>query len=176
MARLTEADREEIVASESRKKFHKKLSDLEIKIIDQATKEAEKEYKDRIDMIDEALIDNHFVRTCNEVRVALKHNPNNHECVVIRSRIPVYFNSWGGLRLDNPSSKLSSLIKKKQELREERKAFEKELIQTLRAFTTDKKLIASIPEFKSYFPENGKPTALIPVEQIEKVRKSLAKR
>lgn len=77
-----------------------------------------------------------------------------------------------------PNKEVLTNIKASKKIRVARDEFRKDLRQVLYSYTTDKKLLAVVPELKEYFKDSQKAQSmsLVPVEQINKVRKSLKRK
>lgn len=73
------------------------------------------------------------------------------------------------------SARLDGLINVRKKVLKERGDFRSSLSKVLYAYTTDKALLKQVPELAKHFKNNDVVTAIVPIEQINKVREALKK-
>lgn len=170
--RITKSIAESISKTEKLKKFDPVIEKNKQALILEAEKiiKAQNTVK-----IPQNLIDEGFVRTCSRFSLVVEQ-----ESVYGRTK---YFDLHGSYPVtvfkDNFNVKFEGRIK---ELYEKYKKsinegadFETNLRRTILSFTTSVSLLKHIPELKEYFKDESKPMALVPIDQINNIRKILRK-
>lgn len=168
--RLTNDKRDSIIGTEVNKKFYDKMANSEKAIREELEKLAKKLVPK---WITPEIVASGFISTSNEVDIKGEN-----------------YRFWRGLDLDHStlynyhpvkdyshkiekSKMFIKLIKIRKELIKTKGEFRKDLRQVLYSYTTDVKLLEAIPELKDYFKDQITSTALVPLEQISRVRKAI---
>lgn len=171
MSRLTNQKREEILKDQTKIKFYDVLKISKDNLIKEMTKDVIKTVPT---WITQKMVDSGFIKISSSIEDLGSYG--SREC---------YENVMNEISLNDcfPSKcyehtiKITPKIKKYAqiivEINEEKDKFYKELRSLLNSFSSDKKLIESIPELKKYFKDDCKKYALVPVARINKLRKQL---
>ncbi len=164
------AVKDQIVKEESNKKFNKLIDAAKKKYILAIEKQAKKDFKESGIKIPKKLIDSGYIRTTTGIYLKYKGS-SDYGYESVYNPQPVKANSSGiEITMTEELIKLKKALKK---LHSEKSKFQEELRQVLNSYTTDKKLLAAVPELQSYFMGGVMVTTLVPVETVNKVRESL---
>lgn len=171
--RLTNSMRDSIINQEVNNKYHDKRNEAEKKFRD-AIEELAKKAVAAGPKIPQELIDSNYIRLTDSARIEYSCGEKDNY-YQLYNYYPANIN---GNKIEIKATKtVEKLRDKLRSIREERIKFKRSLKQILYAFTTDKQVVAAIPEFKHYFANQQKAQsmAVIPAEQINSIRKQLVK-
>lgn len=182
--RITNAKREAILEEEVSEKFHETKLKLHKEIIDFLDNEASKQVSKKV--LKSGLVEEGYIKSCNEIRLVGK---NRDEADKLGDQINTSRWSCRDVTIFNfyPCKKyqdvfeikitktLENKVKKYVVLKEEESEFKCELRAVLHAYSSSKQLLKAMPELSIHFENEINANALIPFDQIEKVRKSLVR-
>jgi hypothetical protein len=178
--------RDNILNKETALKYDKKFSAIKQKALDECLKLV----KNSLEGIKfpQDLIDKSYLLQSNRVTVVYSQefktehiSANRYSCSTEDYSIDEVFpvKPHRGNHSIEANKKLENLYVERKNLYTEKDKFFKELRNILYSFANDKQLIEVMPELKIYFQDDEalkKTTALVPIDQINLVRKQLAKR
>lgn len=174
MSRISMSVADSIAKQEATKKFDPKINEAEQEFRRLLTEKVKK--KNPVPASVQKVVDSEpgWIRHENSIRVyGIDGNEGNYKYLELSETVPVTIH--GSLTVEvtedlkKKYAKWNGLIKEKCE-------FKREIERVLLGLGTPKRVVEQIPELKKYFEnELAKSTALVPVEQIKKVRSQLAK-
>jgi hypothetical protein len=170
--RLSNAKRDSIVRIEVKKKYHKRLS------------EAEKAFKLELDVamaktvpknFDQKLVVDGWIKTTCEARIyGLTSNKSDYEYGKVDNFYPL--KKYGSYIEITASKSLLSKHKIIEKIKSDMYDFKCDLRKTLYSFTTSKMAVENIPELAEHFKDEQKSKAVLPIDEINKVRKMLKRK
>lgn len=161
--RLTIDKRGSILRQETNNKFYDKVGGIKKQLLGLV--------EDEVKKISPKIPENleGYINTSNYFKLE-----GSEECPI--DSLDNYYPRKGHQRLTiKVTPKIKTKLKQYYRLEEEEIHFRKELRAVLYGFSCAKKLCKAIPEFEKYFENEIASNALVPVEQINSVRKRLAK-
>lgn len=170
--KLTIGIRDGIINQEVRNKFHDKEFEAENKFNKAVEDEVIKKIKKSKVDVPQNLIDLGFVYTSNTAKIKGLDDSRYGFYHDLGNYYPIT-RSDGSFRLET-TAKITKAYANLKKVRDEECKFRKELRSILYSFTTDTQVVKHLPELKSYFTDSIS-TAIIPIEQINNMRKQLKK-
>ena len=174
--KLTIAIRDEIVERETELKYHDLILKAEKSFIEAVQAQAIKEHAPK-EKIPQWLIDGNYINHTRSIRIC--HHDGQTISYGDGKNVEIYENIYVDQHTDNARVTMNKGTEKKRdklrELKSNKKSFRDSVRNVVNSFNTDKQILEHIPEFSAYFPAN-QAFQLVPVEELEKVRKMLVKR
>lgn len=172
--RITNAMRDSILEKESNKKFYDIISSQEKDFNDQCNIECGNHIAKITPEINSKLLEENWLRTCNSFDISnLDDDEYDYRS---SSYYPKKYSDYNDFKF-TASAKLKKLYKKWQETELEETNFYNDLRLVLNAYSSHKPLLLAMPELSCHFENEVKAMsmAVVPIEQIESVRKLLVR-
>lgn len=172
MSRISREMAESIAVRESNKKYDEKITEAEQSLKKLLTDKVKKKYPVP-EIIMKAIKETGWIRHESSVKCNLGGERWTARTWEMTESWPVEIHNT--LTLD-PTEDIKNKYQKLENLKEERTKFKREVQEVILGLGTPKRVLEQVPELKPYF-ENMlvKSTALVPIEQIKKVRSQLVK-
>ena len=170
MTRLTNSKRDSIADTETKLKFHDGETKLEKLFKDELDKLAKKTVPKCI--TDEVLATGYVNTSSNVTIEGMELGYNRRKLKSIDNYYPTHRHQ--SLQVV-ASTTLKNLLAKITKLEEKKYKYRSELQQVLYSYNNSKKLLVAIPELKNHFQDAVASQALVPIDQIKEVRKSLVR-
>jgi len=173
--RLTQEKRRTIVNTESSNKFYDNLAKNEKAIYDECNKLAK---KGTPSWVTDDILASGYLNTTNNFNIKGEKYYYFNRTMDLSNGMQLYNylpqKGYDDSQIEK-SKTLINLLSKRALLLDSREKFKLDLRQVLCGYTTVKKLLEAVPELKEHFKNEVASSALVPVEQIVRVRKSIKK-
>lgn len=170
--RITQSMARSIAATETRKKFDQLKKDAETSLNKMVEDEVKEKYTFKVP---QSYIDDGLIRTCCEAKIKFKEDDRYGEGFTLDSSYPI--KALEDCFRVKKNKKLEAAFNLKEKLDDDSDKFEDDLLRIINSFTTHTNLLIHLPELKDHFVDAdlAKSMALVPVEQINAIRKQIVR-